>query len=130
MAQVRPNEPSRPALLQRTLKFSSYLLIYLFIQGVAIRFEQAALPGFFIIWCGLHQLDLVLQQFYAELMDKSFYGILTDLISYLQQQFNLIAEMKTKAKTVADTRWESMSRVSNWFKVHQVQLLQYLEEIC
>ena len=36
--------------------------------------------------------------------------------------------MKTKAKTVADTRWESMSRVSNWFKVHQVQLLQYLEE--
>ena len=25
MAQVRPNKPSRPALLQRTLKFSSYL---------------------------------------------------------------------------------------------------------
>ena len=61
-------------------------------------------------------------------MDKSFYGNLTNLISYLQQQFNLIAEMKTKAKTVADTQWESMSKVSNWFKVHQVQLLQYLEE--
>ena len=98
------------------------------IQGVATRFEQAALPGFFRIWCGLHQLDLVLQQFYTELMDNSFYGILTNLISYLRRQFNLIAEMKTKAKTVADTRWESMSKVSNWFKVHQVQLLQYLEE--
>ena len=98
------------------------------IQGVATRFEQAALPGFFRIWCGLHQLDLVLQQFYTELMDKSFYGILTNLISYLRRQFNLIAEMKTKAKTVADTRWESMSKVSNWFKVHRVQLLQYLEE--
>ena len=73
------------------------------IQGVAIRFEQAALSGFFSIWCGLHQLDRVLHQFYTELMDKSFYGILTNLISYLQQQFNLIAEMKTKAKTVADT---------------------------
>jgi hypothetical protein len=28
MAQVRPNEPSRPALLQCILKFSSYLFIY------------------------------------------------------------------------------------------------------
>ena len=53
------------------------------IQGVATRFEQAALPGFFRIWSGLHQLDLVLQQFYTALMDKSFYGILTNLISYL-----------------------------------------------
>jgi hypothetical protein len=30
MAQVRPNKPSSSALLQRTLKFSSYLFIYLF----------------------------------------------------------------------------------------------------
>ena len=37
------------------------------IQGVATRFEQAALPGFFRIWSGLHQLDFVLQQFYTEL---------------------------------------------------------------
>ena len=73
------------------------------IQGVATRFEQAALPGYFRIGCGLHQLGLVLQQSYTALMDKSFYGILTNLISYLQQQFNLIAEMKTKAKTVAET---------------------------
>ena len=51
------------------------------IQGVATRFEQAALPGYFRILCGLHQLDLVLQQFYTALMDKSFYGILTNLIS-------------------------------------------------
>ena len=36
--------------------------------------------------------------------------------------------MNTKAKTVADTRWESMSKVSNWFKLHWVWLLQYLEE--
>ena len=73
------------------------------IQEATTRFEQAALPGFFRIWYGLHQLDLVLQQFYTSLMDKSFYGILTSLISYLQQQLNLIAEMKTIAKTIADT---------------------------
>ena len=98
------------------------------IQGVATRFEHSALPGYFRIWSGLHQLDLVLQQFYTALMDKSFYGILSNLITYLQQQFNLIAEMKTKAKTLADKKWESMSRVSNWLKVYQVQLLQYLKE--
>ena len=28
MAQVRPNEPSRPALLECTLKFSSYYYYY------------------------------------------------------------------------------------------------------
>jgi hypothetical protein len=54
------------------------------IQGVATTFEQAVLPGFCRIWCGLHQLDLFLQQFYIELMDKTFYGILPNLISYLQ----------------------------------------------
>ena len=35
------------------------------IQGVSTRFEQAVLPGYSRIWCGLHQLDLVLQQFYT-----------------------------------------------------------------
>ena len=65
------------------------------IQGVATRFALAVLPGYFRIWCGLHQLDLALQQFYTALMVKSFYGILTNLISYLQQQCNLIVEMKT-----------------------------------
>ena len=98
------------------------------IQGVATRFEQAALPGFFRIWCGLHQLDLVLKQFYTALMDKSFYGILTNLISYLQQQFNLITKMRTKTKTISDTQRESLYKVSNCFKVHRVQLLQYLKE--
>ena len=60
------------------------------IQGVATRFEQAALPGYFRILGGLHQLDLVLQQIYTELMDKSFYGILTNLITYLQQSSTLL----------------------------------------
>ena len=98
------------------------------IQGVATRFEQAILPELFRIWCGLHQLDLVLWWFYTELMDKSFYGILTNLISYLQQQFSLIAKMKSKAKTIVDTSWRSMSKEYNLFKVHRVQLLEYLVE--
>ena len=30
-------------------------------QGVATRFERVADPGFFRLWCGLHQLDIVLK---------------------------------------------------------------------
>jgi hypothetical protein len=66
------------------------------VQGVDTRFEQVAQPGFFRIWCGLHQLDLCLQKFYQELMDEQFYSSLTHLISYLRRQQNLIAEMNTQ----------------------------------
>lgn len=82
------------------------------VQGVATRFERITKPGFFRLWCGLHQLDIALQRFFKGLMDGDFYDKLTGVISYLRRQQNLIKEMKTKAQKVADTRWESMSKVS------------------
>ena len=82
------------------------------VQGVGTRFEQASKTGFFRLWCGLHQLDIVLQAFFKAIMNDGFYSLLTGLISYLRRQQNLINDMNTKAKKVADTRWESMSRVS------------------
>ena len=33
------------------------------VQGVATRFQQADLPGFYRISCGLHQLDIKLKRF-------------------------------------------------------------------
>ena len=81
------------------------------VQGVATRFERVAKPGFFRLWCGLHQLDIHLQRFFKNLLDEQFYSHLTTLISYLRRQQNLIKDMGTKAKKVADTRWESMSKV-------------------
>jgi hypothetical protein len=69
-------------------------------------------PGFFRLWCGLHQLDIILQAFFKDIMDEQFYSMLTGLISYLRRQQNLINDINTKAKKVADTRWESMSKVS------------------
>ena len=35
------------------------------VSGVATRFQQVAKPGFIRIWCGAHQLDLVLQNSYS-----------------------------------------------------------------
>lgn len=46
------------------------------IQGVATRFEQAALPGFFRIWSGLHQRDITLQSFFVSLMGEQFFSSL------------------------------------------------------
>ena len=98
------------------------------IQGVATRYEHACKPVFFCIWCGLHQVDPKLQLFYKELLfveddgapgnERVFYSILTGLIAYLQRQQSLIAEMKTTCRTLSNTRWESMSKVSSWFKKH------------
>ena len=98
------------------------------VQGVATRFEQVAKPGFFRLWCGQHQLDLVLQAFFKAIMNKEFYSLLAGLISYLRRQQNLINNMKTKAKKVADTRWESMSNVASWFRQHQITVQAYLNE--
>ena len=61
-------------------------------------------------------------------MNEEFYSLLAGLISYLQRQQNLINDMKTKAKKVADTRWESMSNVASWFRQHQITVQAYLNE--
>jgi hypothetical protein len=98
------------------------------VSGVATRFERVAKPGFFRIWCGLHQLDLVLQAFFKNLIDEQFYSHMTSLISYLRRQQSLIKEMKTIAKKIADTRWESMSKVTAWFRAHRVPVQDYLAE--
>ncbi|BBN17466.1 hypothetical protein MPTK1_7g14750 [Marchantia polymorpha subsp. ruderalis] len=96
------------------------------VQGVATRFEQSVLPGFYRICCGLHQLDIKLQCFFASLMDEQFYSSLTSLILYLRRQQNLINDLKTKAPTVSDTRWESKGKVATKFKTNRVGVLAYL----
>ena len=60
-------------------------------------------------------------------MGEQFYSSLTSLIAYLRRQKNLIKDMNTKTPTVSDTRWESMSTVSGWFKSNRVDVLAYLD---
>jgi len=72
-------------------------------QCVATHFDQAALPEFFRIWCGLHQLEIKLQHYFVSLMGEQFYSSLTSLIMYLRRQQKLIKDMKTKAPIIADT---------------------------
>ena len=84
-------------------------------------------PGFIRIWCGAHQLDIVLQDAYTHFGNETFYINLTAAIGYLRRQQNLVKDMRSQAPKVADTRWESMSSVSAWFKAHKIALNDYFE---
>ena len=96
-------------------------------SGVATRFQRVAKPNFIRIWCGAHQLDICLQNSYTHFGDDKFYQTLTGVIGYLRRQQNLIGDMRSKCPKVSDTRWESMSNVSGWFKLHKVVVNEYFE---
>ncbi|KAI2514226.1 hypothetical protein MHU86_119 [Fragilaria crotonensis] len=95
-------------------------------RGVASRFGNAALPGFYRVWCALHQLDLVLQRLYNSLCDDSFVGTVTSMTGHLRRQFNLIAEMGSKCPRFVNTRWMSMSKVIKWFVANRVDIIAHL----
>ena len=40
------------------------------IQDVANIFEKGVLPGLMQVWCGFHQLDFLLQDFFKKLLDE------------------------------------------------------------
>ena len=47
------------------------------------------------IWCGAHQLDLVMEYIMNNVVKERFFGTMTAFITHLTRQLNLIAEMKT-----------------------------------
>ena len=97
------------------------------VSGAATRFQNISKAGFIKIWCGAHQLDLVLQDAYCHFGNELFYGNLTASIGYLRRQQNLVKDMRSQAPKVADTRWESMSQVSSWFKLHRIAINNYFQ---
>ncbi|KAH6602697.1 hypothetical protein BASA61_000862 [Batrachochytrium salamandrivorans] len=44
------------------------------IRGAVTRIEQMLLPGAVRVWCGLHQLDLVMQAVFEAAFDETFLG--------------------------------------------------------
>jgi hypothetical protein len=94
-------------------------------RGVASRFGNAALPGFFRIWCALHQLDLVLPRLYTSLCDDSFVGTLTSPTGHLCRQYNRIATMGSKCPRFVNTRWMLMSKVIKWLVSNRVAVNEH-----
>ena len=97
------------------------------IQGLVTRFEQGVLPGLIRVWCGGHQLDLILQDFSKKLLDEQFYSTLTAFIVYLRRKQNLISEMKSQVKKLRYTHWGSIRCTSSRFKAHCIAVLEHVQ---
>jgi hypothetical protein len=98
------------------------------IRGVVTRIEQMLGPGVVRVWCGLHQLDLVMQSMFESAFDESFLDKLTTLIGFLRRQQNLIARMRSKCPKFCAVRWLSMGKVLDWLALHQDDVRKYLVE--
>jgi hypothetical protein len=42
------------------------------VRGVATRMEDVAKPGFLLVWCGIHQVDLVMKRVFTALKSSVF----------------------------------------------------------
>ncbi|CAM6049220.1 unnamed protein product [Sphagnum compactum] len=78
------------------------------------------------IWCGAHQLDLIMEHIMDTIVKERFFTVMTGFITHLTRQLNLIAHMKTTCPRVVN-RWLSTEKVIKWFKIHRPQLLAHIE---
>ena len=64
-------------------------------QRVVTELKKKAEYPIYRTWCGLHQLDLVMQAEYKNLsvLNKAFVILTVQYIGHLHQQYKLIAEM-------------------------------------
>lgn len=89
------------------------------IRKVATRIEQILLPAAVRVWCGLHQLDLVMHAVFASAFDKTFLGLWTKLIGYLRRKQNIISSMLTEYPKFCSVRWFSMKKLFSWLAFHR-----------
>lgn len=97
------------------------------VQGTVSRLNRESCCKIFRIWCGAHQLDLVVKKAFNKLCDDGFISTLTGVTSHLRRQVNLIAEMKCTCPSFVPTRWISMGKVLKWLKLKRVRLLEHFD---
>jgi hypothetical protein len=82
--------------------------------GMVTQIQQVATPGFYCIWCAAHQLDLIVQDRFKSIFDKTFVHVIQVITGYLRRQNKLIQRMKTTYPHFIDSRWLSMDHLLNW----------------
>jgi hypothetical protein len=97
------------------------------VQGLVTRVDAVTSTRLIRVWCGLHQLDLVMQQVFKRALDDEFYSNLTAVIGHLRRQQNLVTTMQSTCPKVADTRWMSMDKVATWLTSNSIALLEHFE---
>jgi hypothetical protein len=98
------------------------------VQGTCTRLSNECVGNIFRIWCGAHQLDLVVKKAFNELMNEHFVNTLTGVTGHLRRQQNLIQDMRSTCPTYATTRWISMGKVLKWLKDNRLRLLYHFAE--
>ena len=97
------------------------------IQGVVTHIaKESATDKFYRVWCGLHQLDLVLKHAYTELWDNEVVDIMKKFIAHLRQQSGLISAMQATCPQLT-TRWLAMSNVCKWLLAKCIILFEYID---
>jgi hypothetical protein len=97
-------------------------------QGTCTRLSNECHGNIFRIWCGAHQLDLVVKKALNELMDEHFVQTLTGVTGHLRRQQNLVQDMKCTCPTYAVTRWISMGKVLKWLTDNRLRLLVHFAQ--
>jgi hypothetical protein len=98
------------------------------ISGTCTRLAREFHSSIYRIWCGAHQLDLVVKKAFSRLCNETFLDTLTSMTGHLRRQQNLIREMKSACPTFVSTRWISMGKVLRWMKDNRLRLLQHFNE--
>jgi hypothetical protein len=98
------------------------------LQGTCTRLARECHSSIFRIWCGAHQLDLVVKKALAALCDERFLTVVTGVTGHLRRQQNLIMEMHSTCPMFATTRWISMGKFLKWVKEKRTRLLQHFDQ--
>jgi hypothetical protein len=94
------------------------------LTGVATQLEKEAHHKIYRVWCGLHQLDLIMKYAYAKIKDGEFNTIMSHLTDYLRRQYNFIAEIQAICPK-ATTRWTAVGNTCKWLIEKRITLLEY-----
>ena len=94
------------------------------VQGVVTQLEQEAEHQIYRVWCGLHQLDLVMKGAYEELLEGEFVQTMNAVVTHLRMQNNLIADMGQTCPKLT-TRWVVMGVICDWLLQKQPRLFEH-----
>jgi len=99
-------------------------------QGVVTRLaNESANTKFYRVWCGLHQLDLVLKHAYKDLWEKEVVTLMKKFIAYLRMQQLLINEMQSTCPQL--TTHHSETQLTPTLNVgHDFDNAQLLKQAC
>uniref|UniRef100_K3X620 Uncharacterized protein n=1 Tax=Globisporangium ultimum (strain ATCC 200006 / CBS 805.95 / DAOM BR144) TaxID=431595 RepID=K3X620_GLOUD len=102
-------------------------------QGLAARLTSLVTkPGFYLIWCGVHQLELVVKNAVTEFCQKSFYDELVAILATLRQDHHGVfntADIPDITPTYATSRGftDKLMQALKWLIEHRLAVTPYLQ---